>query len=539
MKRLISALTVYQLTEMLCMLRPFTEDDVFLCSWKIWEKYPRLSKSKIIHKIYSDDKVKFPRGNSFLNYLFSEKDIDIKDFDEIYVGGCQASFGIHLIEAGIPFTYFEEMAGMLSIPENLMAIDSALNQYGAMFNPNHAKALKYGVYNGTNPLFKKVVCDYSLQKPEVLDKLAGKTVDFNLPSALRQMQMEDPMFLHELCWMFNVPEHIEFSEKDALIFTQHFSQLNQLTFEEHITLYQYFCDYFLSDYNLVFKPHPTDLMYYKKIFPRCEVIHQVFPSDLMPFVCNRQPSLAATVWSSAIDNLGGFYDEKLKLTMDYLQSFSFAHSYYTVLEFLRFVSVSRNISTIGVDAAHFDAMVHMNAFDLSEVKHCTQLLEIDDDAIVIVGKADVFTSSEWSDFMRRCPSIIIFLNNDKNCAFIDPLQPEIYADCVYPIRIKKAQINSNEFYSSVNDEYLFVYSTDKYKLRMAGNFVMSKVLKHSGLKLDITMIDTSDNWRISELEGMLEAYKQRLTAEAKKNAELEKELNRHRKILNRRKDLTK
>ncbi|MDR1263007.1 MAG: alpha-2,8-polysialyltransferase family protein [Oscillospiraceae bacterium] len=537
MKRLISALTVYQLTEMLCMLRPFTEDDVFLCSWKIWEKYPRLSESKIIPKIFSDDKVRFPRGDSFLDYLFSEKDIDVKKFDEIYVGGCQASFGIHLVEAGMSFTYFEEMAGMLSIPENLMAIDSSVDQYGVMFNPNHEKALKYGIYHGTNPLFKKVVCDYSLQKPEVLAGLEGKTVDFNLPAALRELQRDDPEFLHELCWMFNVPDYIHFDENDALVFTQHFSQLKQLTFEEHITLYQYFCDYFLNGYNLVFKPHPTDLMYYKKIFPNCEVIHQVFPSDLMPFVCNRRPALAATVWSSAIDNFGSFYDGKLKLTMDYLQSFSFAHSYFAALEFLRFAGLADNVCTIGVDSVHFDALARMNGYAIHKIRHCSLLTETDDGAAVVVGKADGFTASSWSGFMRRRAGAVLFLDNDGGCAFIDAMRPDIDTIGVYPIRVRKTKQQDNEFYSLLEDEYLYVCSSDKETLRMAVNHTMSKVLEHSGLELEVKAPTTLEERRIMELEGMLNAYQRRLKAEVEKNALLERELTRHRGILNRRKDI--
>ena len=74
------------------------------------------------------------------------------DFSRIYVAGAHFYFTLCLIQAGIPFTFFEDAAGMLTRAGELEA--NLARRY-----PLHAAiAAKYGLFDGSCPLAREIVC---------------------------------------------------------------------------------------------------------------------------------------------------------------------------------------------------------------------------------------------------------------------------------------------------------------------------------------------------------------------------------------------
>lgn len=92
-------------------------------------------------------------------------------------GGGHFYFTLCLIQAGIPFTFFEDAAGMLTRAGELE--DNLARRY-----PLHAAiAAKYGLFDGSCPLAREIVCLKSAQR----GPLPPHCADFSVELALEEL----------------------------------------------------------------------------------------------------------------------------------------------------------------------------------------------------------------------------------------------------------------------------------------------------------------------------------------------------------------
>ena len=133
------------------------------------------------------------------------------DFSQVYVAGAHFYFTLCLIQAGIPFTFFEDAAGMLTRAGELE--DNLARRY-----PLHAAiAAKYGLFDGSCPLAREIVCLKSAQR----GPLPPHCADFSVELALEELsppaaeQAGAAVFCpHPLC-----------SRAEAILLTQHLANL--------------------------------------------------------------------------------------------------------------------------------------------------------------------------------------------------------------------------------------------------------------------------------------------------------------------------
>lgn len=222
---------------------------------------------------------------------------DLRSFQEIYVAGAHFYFSLLLISREIPFTFFEDAAGMLSRAEELY--HNLLVNY-----PLHAAiAQKYGLFDGSHPLIRRILC---LKKAQADPLLSDKVQDFTVQKALLKLSSQTRrrlihFFVKRRYW----------TRAEGILLTQHFSNLGIMTREEQVRLYQDLANGPLKNRRLLIKPHPDDTLDYTAIFPGTRVIRQIFPAELLPYIfVGKPPQTLYTVNSTGCENLQDFFNIK-------------------------------------------------------------------------------------------------------------------------------------------------------------------------------------------------------------------------------------
>ena len=194
-----------------------------------YPKYPRLAERGFFQEVRLFPYLRVPHRSE--EEVFAEAaqacrkalPCPLTDFSRVYVAGAHFYFTLCLIQAGIPFTFFEDAAGMLTrageLEENL-----------ARRYPLHAAiAAKYGLFDGSCPLAREIVCLKSAQR----GPLPPHCADFSVERALEELS---PRLRNKLVRLF-LP-HPLCSRAEAILLTQHLANLGAATWEGQRRLYQ-------------------------------------------------------------------------------------------------------------------------------------------------------------------------------------------------------------------------------------------------------------------------------------------------------------
>lgn len=298
---LYHAVSSYQLLEVMLHRMAFhgRQRAVLILPDFIVEKYPqyrRLREKRIFDEVYlfpylriphRDEKQIMEDVNWYYNHLIPH---NILEFSDIYVAGAHFYFSLYLIRQKRSFQFFEDAAGMLSRSDRLY--EDLLNTY-----PVHAKvAQKYGLFDGSNPLIGRIIC---LKKAQTKDVSSDKYADFSVEEALEELSFVKRRKILRFFLRRRLKE-----EADAILMTQCFSNLGIMSQEEQREVYNHLKEKLPSDIHLLLKKHPDDGMDYGEVFPDADVIREIFPAELLPYVFFKRPEVIYTVDSTGCENLG-------------------------------------------------------------------------------------------------------------------------------------------------------------------------------------------------------------------------------------------
>ncbi len=233
-------------------------------------------------------------------------DEDITKFDEIYVASDQHSLGIYLTSKGIPYHYFEDASGMLSEQSRYISITKSNNMTNHIIN-------EYLGCMGRNSCVKSKLCDLRHQQKGFYDE---KAEDFCIYDILK---FKIPDKIQEIINFFGgIPHKIRGDKKICLYLTQDLNTLKikDLDLQELMmtTLVDYMCG---DEYVLVVKPHPKDRWQnYRRIFSDCILLEKSEPSELLPFVIDREVDMALTASSTSIRGVDKFAIHSYCFTTD-------------------------------------------------------------------------------------------------------------------------------------------------------------------------------------------------------------------------------
>lgn len=453
----------------------------------------------------------FKNGTSiYFNQVFQENGLNINDFEEIYVGAAHYIFGIYLTEHQIPFNYFEDACGMASRGNILYNMDTVTPV-------KSKKCLENGLYDGSNPCIQHILCDFDNQLPNYkIDP--NKHVDFKIGKMLAACSPEAMKFILHFFHIKKYPY-----QADVILLTQHFANLKILTFEEQVMIYQMLMDFYFNDRKVIFKAHPDDPLYYKKLFPEAEVIDDIFPSELLPFAFEKLPQTVATVSSTAIWTIKSLFESALEFDTDFEKIFLRLNRYYIALEMLLRDGENTHLKLVG---CHQKLVENLFAFGLLKEKETTisfveQISEINDGDLVLV---DVCQQEypEIRSLLEMEQVEIIFLNSESDFCFYQYPDKSVWAHII-PIQIEKEKTREEDNYFLEEPERIYYYSKRRQSWERIRNMEIKKDLPAMGMKLKVSE-DNDLEMQIKVLEGILKATENRLLYYMKRVDELEKNI---------------
>ena len=239
--------------------------DLLVSNW-IVDKFPAYQKlEKCFNKVTAYDATydfwhKKPETAQYI----AETVGDLAAYDEVYIWAPQYTLGIYMAENNMPFIFGEDAAGLLTRPKILEDIASKTDPKTFDYNK------KLGMYDGTAKSVSKWFCNAKAQAEGF--KITDRVIDFDVVREIKALP-EDKR--REIIGFFVDIEKLPLEKGATLLLTQHFSNLRVLGFDDHALIYQMVIDYFFPNHKLVLKPHPDDLMYYRKLFGDITIIREV------------------------------------------------------------------------------------------------------------------------------------------------------------------------------------------------------------------------------------------------------------------------
>lgn len=436
---------------------------------------------------------------------------DLCQFEEINVAGYHFYFTLILLNHGIKFNIIEEAVGMLSRPEVLYSIVKKLSR--VQLNV----ALENELLYAENELIQKKYCSFQYQVESFCDE---KAEDFDL---MTTMLLNNDGLVDGLLDIFiGNNEKIQISNNSMLLLTQHFANLQIMSFEKQALIYQYFVDYFASDMKLVIKPHPDDVMYYSKLFPNAYIIKDKFPSELLPFIFSELPSGIGTISSTAIFSIEKMFKKVIKFTTEYEKEFVMINKYYSALRILSQLSRNKTIQTFGCNKEIVYNLVSYSELQEKEVE--VEIVnnpdEINWQLPLLIERFDF--SKMNSKYMREAGENIIFLtteSEDGYCSIFDYLT----SDNIIPIVLEKRKDREDYFFSEEMNELLYYYSCKEENRIMEKKISFEKELHNTGITISKNKL-SDDKIKIRSLEGILNSTEKRLKLYIENNNELLKKV---------------
>jgi len=469
-----------------------------------------LYENGILHAAIHSEKL-IDVVNQYFDQFIKTNRISLENCDEIIVAGAQEYFGIYLASNQIPFTMMEDAAGLISRPEIIAPIVKGISENRYRF------VEMYGLLTGKNNAIRKIMCNMDVQAD---DYEFDKHEHFDVVVEMSKLTSEQ---LNVIKKFFGVEQPIEIEPNSALILTQHFYTFGLLSFQQQKEIYQTLLDYFFVDKNIVIKPHPDDVMYYKKLFPNSRVIRERFPSELIPYVFTNEPSELVTITSTSVDALAG-YKKPIRFTKFFEQNYSIIHGYYIALYTILNAMKDYNMFTYNTD----DILIE-NLMRYSNLKKKVDFQFLDFEKITegknVVLVDDIFSSELNGDerlirAMNVCSenTVFIFLNSTRKYIFYSYPNKDVFS-YISPIvwEQKKAQQDKSK------NNVLLIYSKN-YDIRRELQ-TMALKYKLPNLNQEIETRKLNDlEIRIKVLEGILEATEKRLDHYIKLESELRKQL---------------
>ena len=221
---------------------------------------------------------------------------DLEQFSKIYIAGAHFYFSLYVLERRKPFSFFEDAAGLLSRPQEAMDV------LAAKFPEHAALAQSHGLFSARNPLIQEVFCSGKAQCRQV--EAFGRMWDFSVERGLRVLSARQRKKLIR----FFLPRPIK-TKAETILLTQQFSNLGLLSEEGQLALYRELAKSRLVKGPLLVKKHPDDPLDYREVFPGAEILKEVFPAELLPYVFRgKRPKRVMAFGSAGLANLGESFE---------------------------------------------------------------------------------------------------------------------------------------------------------------------------------------------------------------------------------------
>jgi len=414
----------------------------------------------------------------YFKQLFEENDINLNDFEEIHANACHHQFSVYLTMNNIPFIFWEDASGVLSRPDILRNIDGVFPLKVEFID-------KIGLYDGTAPCIQKIICNF---KSQVEGFQCDKAEDFDVVKSFyglpEDVQKEIKLFYVE-------KDKLEIPKDAVLFLTQHLANLRVLSLEEQCLIYQLVIDYFFENQNIVFKPHPNDILYYGLLFPQSKIIREKFPSEFLPTMFTNKPKYIATISSTAINPVRDYFDKIFELNPEFETKFRYIHKYAIASKLKNKYFSENKLHTIGANDQLLSYLVQDGSGK-------SKFYIIDD-----LSMQEEFKKNDILNLLQEASDkdVFVFINSKNDYCFYDIFNKNLWENII-PINIHKTQLSEEEFYADTQTETIYVFAKNKKAKEYISSFETSFELKFTKLKISVESV--SDELKnINVLTGLI------------------------------------
>lgn len=499
--RLFHAVSTYQLISLMAYAQQTKAagKDILLVANTLADKYPQYQElTAFFDELYvfpltvlPDEEISEEAIGIYFDDFLSERKINLMQVDTVHLGCPHSPFGIYLETRKIPYVFWEDAAGQLSRPEIMQSFDKPY--------PNKCKlAQAHGLYTATGDSVKAVMIDLAAQAPGF--SLGRGQKDFRTVTALEAL----PGAIKEKIVRFFLKEgSISLPSNCVLMLTQHFANLQVLSFEEQALLYQIVMDYFFPQRTVVFKTHPDDMLYYAKLFPEHQVVNARFPSELLGLVFCPKPKEIATISSTAVKSQYGHFDEIFELGFAYEKLYTQTPIYDVALHFAVQTEnpTKHSIACIGegIDTL-ISALAKAAKICDVQVSRVSDLAQAKKHTAVIAGN---LSKREWSVFAeeihRAKETPRIFIPTGEG--FLMDV-PEL--EWMQSIVLEGMKEREDDFFAQDIPMGLLCVRKGKPAMRNEAGVLYHKMLQYTGLNIKVKVMSETEN-RLYLLEEMLRA----------------------------------
>lgn len=462
--------------------------------------YKELERKQIFNKVllYPYEKLRqYPYNMETIgrigDELYKENiSIPLESYEEIFCAATHFAFASYLVSKGIRFNYIEDAAGVFleidRFREGQKLIDSAM----------YTVTERNGLYDGRSACIKKIYADV----PSYLALTEHRIVRCNVMDELDKLPQDEFECIKAFFGIENV--NIPSPALSVLFLASSAATLGLLTIEEQIKINILTIDYFSQQSNLVLKPHPNDMLYYKSIFPDAVVLPRVFPLELLKDFMLRTDAHIIAIGSTITKNMGTA--DVIEFDDDYLLGgFNKLHQYWGIKEI--YLSLMENAEydffLIGDKQCIFSNW-RIKVFRLDELTKRNRT------SFVVIGQEEI--DFETIASLLRDQNAIVVL--DEAYEYL----PDIVHETSCNIASKKVKI-STDSWGVPKYENIYILSMEESVLECVNKLCNKKHLKYMDGEVVMEPL-TEKDMEIAVLEGILEATERRLKRVLKENMEL-------------------
>lgn len=426
------------------------------------------------------------------NVLCSEIGIDYKEqiteYNIFYAARFMGSF---LACNGIHFNWFEEADGRYLQYEPPMLDDKRMHK------KRYELASSFGLYTAENECIDTIYLSLD-DNPGVIE--TGKIKNFDVVDEIINLAEEDS---NEIIRFWGIEEKsIMVSENSAMLMTQHFCNIRLISFEEQVLLYQMFTDYFLDDYKIYLKMHPSDNFPYGAFINNITDIKAKYPSELLKFALVGKFDIVAAVSSTGVLNLRDISDRQLCINQDYTFNFRNNDLYYFAAVMCKKFS-GYKIICAGIDECILKNMMSysVNYEGIIEIMPYSNNIMLQDTIIII----DENIEDEVIDSINESKLenvIICILSTKASLSEMEIIKR-------YHATAKKITTRSMEDEELITQKNVIVISDKEENIRSVDKMKYYRLLKNSQLVVRVDENLDKDS-KILVLEGLLDATEKTL-----------------------------
>lgn len=410
----------------------------------------------------------------------TEKNIDLNEISEVYVGSYWADFPIYINKKGKKHILFQE-----AVSEDASGIGFPNEEYNKKYYySQYCMQKKYGVFSGfDNPLITKCLINKVYEKYN-----RDKIIEFDISQKVYELSDEKKKLLMHT---FNIPEGKIDSDNSILLLTQWYVGKG-IAFSgiPALKMYGVLLDMFYpSEYmhsNVYIKPHPADLNRdeYAKYFKNATMINSQFPSEFLHINERLKFSKAVTISSSSINSMQDIAGECCM------------HSGFDVFykHMFRIYYSLRMVKELGYKSYHFgvfnEKILPMLKANEAKLPAESSWIEIEN-RIVNNGSAIILYDLLWRENQKRIKlskmarnplDSVFFIITDNVHNYVQDEEDLLYLKYLYEYKLSINPLSGDGLYSTC-EERIYVFCRDSNVVKKIDDINIVEVMNASGVSL--------------------------------------------------------